>query len=351
MMNKFQATSNFTNLANNLQITHETHNQNGASQQLMQTLTSDIKIDPFEKLKLLIVKNNQLNQQKFNNMPNEANQSLFLKSNNLTNNQQVIKSIEIEQQLQNQHNQQQQQNSLKSFQKNAFHSFETSQVDQVVQKDNSKIEINLDGVIKNIPPNVLLDQFGMLGLAIMVNHRDDQSQFDEDVSVVIGKGQTSFRFLQKSQTLFQNNNESVLKNQNQSSNECLSIDDSDLLAPFQNASLLDDYKISSNRLKLIDPNDLLHTHVNEDLLFYLFYMCCQDELQHKAYTILCAKNWIYNKELKVWFKPVSNNSNQQTYELNSNHYFVFDVNAWEIKLVNSNNKSKFKSAAEQTGEF
>jgi CCR4-NOT transcriptional regulation complex NOT5 subunit len=213
-------------------------------------------------------------------------------------------------------------------------------------------------VIKNIPPNVLLDQFGILGLAIMINHRDDQSQYDEDVSVMIGKGQTSFRFLQKSQTLFQNKNESVLSNQNKSPNECSSNDDSDLnnsiLAPFQNASLLDDYKISSSRLKLIDPNELLHTHFNEDLLFYLFYMCCQDELQHKAYTILCAKNWIYNKELKVWFKPVNTgpaNINQQAYDLNSSQYFVFDVNAWEIKLVNSSSKSKFKSASEQSGEF
>ena len=99
MINKIQQASNFANIANNLQA-NETHNKNGSAHQMMPT--PDIKNDSFEKLKMLIVKNNQLNQQKFNNLSNEINQSAFLTSNYLFNNQQTLKSNEIEQQLHNQ---------------------------------------------------------------------------------------------------------------------------------------------------------------------------------------------------------------------------------------------------------
>ena len=171
---------------------------------------------------------------------------------------------------------------------------------------------------------------------MMWQHGENSSELDKNISLIIGKGEQAKTVLKNSTDLI------FSKNNNASATNGVSMIDTEA---DETEALLNDaityhlkpvnqknnpYEFNGfKREKLVDFNEMIK-NCKEDLLFYFFYMCCKDDLQIKAYNLLCARNWFYNKELQVWIKPVSdeNSSSEQI------QYYMFDVNSWEIKRMN-----------------
>ncbi|CAF0715055.1 unnamed protein product [Brachionus calyciflorus] len=169
----------------------------------------------------------------------------------------------------------------------------------------SEIEIFNDGNIKNIPPNILLDQFGLIGLTMMLRINDS------NLSMVIGKGEEARLLSQPVRENFEY--DSILSEPPaQIVNH---------LEPISNSN--DVYDLSSIKDGLLDVNMILKNS-QEDLLFYLFYMCCMGDQQLLASTLLTSKGWFFNKELNLWLKQ-----NLQ----DASSYFMFDVKSWSIKQI------------------
>jgi hypothetical protein len=272
--------------------------------------------NPIEKLKMLLIKNNQLNEQHSHirtNSNNEINQSI---PNSSTYTQMK----------------QQQQHQTQSPQPQPHH----------IKKN--LVEISSEGIIKNIPPNMLVDQYGMLGLAMMYKHKDDApNELDRNISVIIGKGNQVQSLVQETNKTIANINDNNESNQFVLYNiDSLSSTKSDHL--IKTNKLTNEYNITSIKDKLLNLNDLLKSS-KDDLLFYLFYMCCMDDLQTKAYNLLVSRNWHFNKEHKLWIKQQSSSSlNESSDESNSsslsndnnNLYYMFDVSTWQIKKLSLN---------------
>ena len=72
------------------------------------------------------------------------------------------------------------------------------------RRKSSQIEISHEGFIKNIPPNMLLDQYGMLGLSMMWQHGENTSELDKNISLIIGKGEQAKSVLKNSTDLIFN---------------------------------------------------------------------------------------------------------------------------------------------------
>ena len=217
------------------------------------------------------------------------------------------------------------------------------------------IEISNEGFIKNIPPNMLLDQYGMLGLSMMWQHRENTSELDKNIALIIGKGEQAKAVLKNSTDLIfsksPKNNSNPSNNNNNNNNNDFSNTNNNI-SMLASSSIIEDrdeaeqllndaityhlkpvnqtnYPYEFNgfkRERLSDFNEMLK-NCKDDLLFYLFYMCCKNDLQVRAYNLLCARNWLYNKELQVWIKQVSDESGQM-------QYFMFDVDHWEIRRMN-----------------
>lgn len=212
---------------------------------------------------------------------------------------------------------------------------------------NSQIKLSQDGHISNIPPNMLLDQFGMLGLILMLTRKEDSSEVDQNISVILGKGNQVRSLLQRSVSCFSKQYyQSIFidpPNSNPSDyNNSMHLVGAPLKMP-------PEYLGINSRIKekLINFNELLN-NCQEDILFFLFYVCCQDELQLKASATLNSRSWLFHKNLRLWIKPI-NQSNlaylhdnftqmrkfiDPSEEFNVNHaFYVFDVESWEVKKM------------------
>ena len=201
-------------------------------------------------------------------------------------------------------------------------------------------EITNEGFIKNIPPNMLLDQYGMLGLSMMWQHRENTSELDKNISLIIGKGEQAKAVLKNSTDLiFSKSNKNNTNSSNDISMLTGSTEDRDETEKLLNDAITfhlkpvdqQNYPYEFNgfkRERLNDFNEMLK-NCKDDLLFYLFYMCCKNDLQVRAYELLCSRNWLYNKELQVWIKPVNDDTCHGQIQ-----YFMFDVDHWEIRRMN-----------------
>ena len=220
------------------------------------------------------------------------------------------------------------------------------------QVKQSKIEINSEGFIKNIPPNMLVDQYGMLGLTMMLNHKENNNELDDNISLILGKGDLAKSLVQQSSDSLNSNkdgqSESIFfglipnsENVEQVQAKAEKTDkDSQSdggmtyhLSPASQKSNPYEFAVSGIRDKLMDINELIKNS-NDDLLFYLFYFVCKDEIQAKAFHLLGARNWIYNQELKLWIKSVKGKDASDSNEQATTQHYMFDVELWEIKKMN-----------------
>jgi hypothetical protein len=216
-----------------------------------------------------------------------------------------------------------------------------------ISTSNDQIKVSQDGHISNIPPNMLFDQFGMLGLILMLTRKEDSSEADQNISVILGKGNLVRSLLQRSVSCFSNQYyQSIFIDPPNSNpfdyNDSMHLVGAPLKMPPEYLGIY-----SRIKEKLINFNELLN-NCQEDVLFFLFYVCCQDELQLKASATLNSRSWLFHKSLRSWIKPA--NQSNSTYlndnftqmkkiidandEFNAkNIFFVFDVESWEIKKM------------------
>jgi hypothetical protein len=332
------------------------------------------KQDPIEKLKLLIIENNNANnqQQQQQQLQQLLNSETAKKIDNLqlkfqqkqqealkAQQQQQIKFENEQRSLSSSNNEQPSYlnhqplspnscgvNSSSNSSTCSENSESNSRCDKTKSRRNSDvtvdtcIEISNEGFIKNIPPNMLLDQYGMLGLSMMWQHRENTSELDKNISLIIGKGEQAKAVLKNSTDLiFSKSNKNNTNSSNDISMLTGSAEDRDETEQLLNDAITfhlkpvnqQNYPYEFNgfkRERLNDFNEMLK-NCKDDLLFYLFYMCCKNDLQVRAYELLCSRNWLYNKELQVWIKPVNDDTCHGQIQ-----YFMFDVDHWEIRRMN-----------------
>lgn len=185
---------------------------------------------------------------------------------------------------------------------NNFHSSHTQPQNSIADK----IEILNDGNVKNIPPNLLLDQFGLIGLVMMMKINES----NKDLSLIMGQGEESNTIVQSISSNLQY--ESIITSSTSYTINHLELTEKDG----------DIYNLSDIRSKLPDANLILENS-HDDLLFYLFYENSSEFNQLLATKLLNSRGWFLNKESNSWFK----NSSQD-----KNSYLVFDINTWSVQL-------------------
>ena len=332
------------------QLEQEQQQQQQQQQLQQQQKKQPKKMDPIEKLKQLLIENNNLNQQSNSNSRLASDKSL-------------IDSVSMTKDLVDQHSlekiEQTDMNERKSSNSHHLAAQQTTGLDSLndlpkSQVKQSKIEINSEGFIKNIPPNMLVDQYGMLGLTMMLNHKEKNNELDDNISLILGKGDLAKSLVQQSSDLLNSNkdgqSESIFfglipnsENVEQAQAKAEKTDkDSQSddkggmtyhLSPASQKSNPYEFAVSGIRDKLMDINELIKNS-NDDLLFYLFYFVCKDEIQAKAFHLLSARNWIYNQELKLWIKSVKGKDASDSNEHATTQHYMFDVELWEIKKMN-----------------
>ena len=173
----------------------------------------------------------------------------------------------------------------------------------------SQLEMNASsGSVKNIPPNLMLDQFGMLGLLMalkqgLLNPRTDQ---EKNVKMLFSMSEAF-------------NSENAL------------------LERYEER-MPAEYRISANaymREKLCAVENVIEQSGNDDLLFYLFYVCNKSELQQRAYDLLTSRSWIYDTKFKLWLKSAPPETSES-----AKHYQIFDPKLWSIRVVNLSDINK-----------
>jgi CCR4-NOT transcriptional regulation complex NOT5 subunit len=170
---------------------------------------------------------------------------------------------------------------------------------------SGKIEMNhVDGNVKNVPPSMLLDQFGMLGLLMMIKQKQSVSSERE-----------------RNMSTLYSMDESLM----------MTGEGNRLIEPCDH--IPSEYNIGGSHAFIKDKlgSDLTHVFQNSniDLLFYMFYNCCKSELQLRAHDMLVSRGWCYDAKFRVWLKCVDgqNESAGQLYDL-------FDPNSWSVRRVN-----------------
>lgn len=173
------------------------------------------------------------------------------------------------------------------------------------------IIISPDGRISNVPPNMLLDQFGMVGLLAYLRAADREKDF---FALALGTDLTALG-------LNLNSNENLYHS---------------FLSPFSDVPcrLQDiDYPVPTEYImncqikEKLAPIDV--SRYSEDTLFYLFHMNGGDLMQLQAASVLYDRDWRYHTEKRFWLTKVPGLEPQQkTVTFEKGVYTVFDVTQW-----------------------
>ncbi|ELU18222.1 hypothetical protein CAPTEDRAFT_152966 [Capitella teleta] len=168
-----------------------------------------------------------------------------------------------------------------------------------------------DGTVSNIPPDMVMDQFGMVGLLTFIRAAETDPNL---VALAPGIDLTTLGL-----------------NLNSPGNLYSTFQSPWADAPCRPQDI--DYHVPSEYLTSIFIRDKLAqirlNRYQEDLLFFLFYLNGGDVLQLAAAAELYSRDWRYHKEERVWLtrvpgvEPVSRAA---VYERST--YFFFDVNNW-----------------------
>merc|ERR1719282_1550450 len=133
------------------------------------------------------------------------------------------------------------------------------------------IQTSPDGLVTNIPTNMVVDQFGMIGLLTFIRAAETDPNL---VSLALGADLTTTAIREK-------------------------------LAP-----------VKLNRYK-------------DDILFYMFYTNVGDVLQMAAAAELYNRDWRYHKEERVWITRAPGMApSEKTTSYERGTYYFFDVNSW-----------------------
>ncbi|CAG0893159.1 unnamed protein product [Cyprideis torosa] len=176
------------------------------------------------------------------------------------------------------------------------------------------VQMSSEGHFSNIPPGVMLDQFGMLGLLSFI--RTAETKADPSlVSLALGQDLTQLGVNLNSPDLLHPTfggpwSESPLRPQDVS------------------YSVPHEYMVSPhirNQLAQINLG-----RYGEDLLFYIFYMYVGDLLQIAAAAELYDREWRFHKVDRVWITRAPGvPPAQKTSSFERGTYFVFDILQWK----------------------
>lgn len=179
------------------------------------------------------------------------------------------------------------------------------------QQPRRGIQTNPTGLVTNIPPSMVTDQFGMIGLLTFIRAAETDPNL---VSLALGADLTTLGLnLNSEVNLYPTFGgpwaETPCRPQ-----------DIDYPVPYE-------YLTNTTIRDKLAPVKL--NRYKDDVLFYMFYTNVGDVLQLAAAAELYNRDWRYHKEDRVWITRAPGmlpSEKTQTYERGT--YYFFDVNSW-----------------------
>lgn len=184
-------------------------------------------------------------------------------------------------------------------------------VDSMLKKSHT-IKLGLDGKVTNIPPSMVKDQFGMIGLLTLIRAAETEPLLTQ---LAIGQDLTHLGLnLNSPDNLYQVFSGPL-------SDQPCRAQDIDYHVP-------PEYIINHQIRDTLAPLKL--GRFKEDLFFFLFYTNPGDVLQLAAAAELYKREWRYHMDEKVWITQVPGRGaveKTSTYERGT--YYYFDTKTWK----------------------
>ncbi|XP_054715751.1 CCR4-NOT transcription complex subunit 2-like isoform X1 [Uloborus diversus] len=173
------------------------------------------------------------------------------------------------------------------------------------------IQTSKDGRVTNIPPGMVTDQFGMVGLLTFIRAAESDPKL---VSLALGSDLTTLGLnLNTTENLYPNFAGPWAEH------PCRP-QDIDYHVPSE-------YLVNSSIRDKLAPVKL--NRYGEDLLFYLFYMFSGDVLQVAAAAELYNRDWRFHKDERVWITRVPGmNPTEKCQTFERGMYYFFDADNW-----------------------
>merc|ERR1719228_975058 len=179
------------------------------------------------------------------------------------------------------------------------------------QQSRKGIQTSPEGLVTNIPANMVVDQFGMIGLLTFIRAAETDPNL---VSLALGADLTTLGLnLNSEVNLFPTFGgpwaETPCRPQ-----------DIDFHVPHE-------YLTNTAIREKLAPVKL--NRYKDDILFYMFYTNVGDVLQLAAAAELYNRDWRYHKEERVWITRAPGMApSEKTTSYERGTYFFFDVNSW-----------------------
>lgn len=174
------------------------------------------------------------------------------------------------------------------------------------------IQILADHTVKNIPSNMLRDQYGIVGLLAFIKAAETDPSLTH---LALGTDLTTLGLnLNSPDNLY-------TKFQSPFSRQPCRLQDMDYFVPSE-------YLTNSSIRDKLAPIKL--GRYGEDLLFFVFYSYPGDIMQFAAAAELYNRDWRYHKEEQVWITRAQGlNPSQKTQTYEQGTYAFFDCKTWK----------------------
>lgn len=181
----------------------------------------------------------------------------------------------------------------------------------VSEKAKRGVQTSPNGLVTNIPPTMVNNQFGMIGLLTFIRAAESDPNL---VSLAMGQDLTALGLnLNSMENLYQSFGGPF-------SDSPARPQDIDFPVPSEyliNVAIRD--KLAQMKMK----------QYKDDLLFFLFYTNCGDVMQLAAANELYNRDWRYHIEEKIWIMRVPGHTNyDKSGTIERGTYYYFDATNW-----------------------
>ncbi|XP_070496781.1 regulator of gene activity isoform X2 [Chironomus tepperi] len=181
----------------------------------------------------------------------------------------------------------------------------------VSEKAKRGVQTSPNGLVTNIPPSMVNNQFGMIGLLTFIRAAESDPNL---VSLAMGQDLTALGLnLNSMENLYQSFGGPF-------SDSPARPQDIDFPVPSEyliNVAIRD--KLAQMKMK----------QYKDDLLFFLFYTNCGDVMQLAAANELYNRDWRYHIEEKIWIMRVPGHTNyDKSGTIERGTYYYFDATNW-----------------------
>lgn len=179
-------------------------------------------------------------------------------------------------------------------------------------KKSHAIKLGIDGKVTNIPPSMVKDQFGMIGLLTLIRAAETEPHLTQ---LAIGTDLTHLGLnLNSPDNLYQVFSGPL-------SDQPCRAQDIDYHVP-------PEYIINHQIRDSLAPLKL--GRFKEDLFFFLFYTNPGDVLQLAAAAELYKREWRFHTDEKIWITQVPGiNAVEKTSTYERGTYYYFDTKTWK----------------------